>query len=408
MKLLGKKFDEIKFSDIQSLVDEKVPENEVLDYKMQLGGKDGTKKIAELISALANTYGGFIVIGVKGHTDSNKPEFIVDTLTNEKDLEHNIDYACFDHITPPITNCERKMLEDPNSDKKVFIIQVLESDLTPHATENNTTVYYKTKSQKRGALRNSLAKADLDRIEWLKDRRKKFIERRESLVTDSIERNTRISKQLVLINPFAKPGESKKDYSLSLVMVPTFPREELCEYKNLTGIVEIQINNEISKVYPFLSITNSQKTNYNFGRFVKVDGGDYCATFDYNIYGLYSYRMNELQHIQASEFYISIISIRKQIGSALKLGIVFLNELGYSGSVLVSLELRGILNSYLVTDDLQVSTQRTLGLFYKSEIEDNFSMESTLSSVSNTNRIKEIETEYIERLSHLFNMNISN
>ncbi len=73
-----KEIAQINFSDIKTLVDEKIPESSILDYKMEMITKD---KLGKLITALANGSGGYIIIGIseekKDGKNTGRPDQII-------------------------------------------------------------------------------------------------------------------------------------------------------------------------------------------------------------------------------------------------------------------------------------------------------------------------------------------
>ena len=89
----------LSFETIERMVKERVCESEVLDYKEEF---PRPKDIAKLVAAFANTYGGWIVVGVREEDDSNAPKEIVQLRTSDKDLQESLIAACFDNITPPV------------------------------------------------------------------------------------------------------------------------------------------------------------------------------------------------------------------------------------------------------------------------------------------------------------------
>ncbi len=67
MSLYNKEIESISEQDLQSLVEDEVPENKNMEYKMSLpGNSDGEKKefLAD-VSSFANASGGDIYYGIK-------------------------------------------------------------------------------------------------------------------------------------------------------------------------------------------------------------------------------------------------------------------------------------------------------------------------------------------------------
>ena len=59
MHLYSKKIEEVTWQDVEEFCSQKLTENSYLDYKA-----DFSKKLDRTIAAMANTYGGVILLGV--------------------------------------------------------------------------------------------------------------------------------------------------------------------------------------------------------------------------------------------------------------------------------------------------------------------------------------------------------
>lgn len=73
-----KKVTEMTFSDIRALVNGKVPESSILDYKEEM---ISANKLGKLMTAFANGSGGYIIIGIseeiKDGKKTGKPDNII-------------------------------------------------------------------------------------------------------------------------------------------------------------------------------------------------------------------------------------------------------------------------------------------------------------------------------------------
>lgn len=65
--IFNKPFDDIDFSDIQRLLDNKVAERQNLEYKSEIwdGSDKGIREMLKDISSMGNAFGGYIIIGIK-------------------------------------------------------------------------------------------------------------------------------------------------------------------------------------------------------------------------------------------------------------------------------------------------------------------------------------------------------
>ncbi len=170
------KLEEITYEKIKRFCEEQNPEGETIEYKEAFPSDNW--KLAKSISAMANTYGGIILIGVKADQTKNVPILPIEGIALTKGLEERVTSICLRNIIhpyfPQVKVCDFK--NDKGKDRAVVFIRVLESDQTPHAINNNTDVYFRIKSQNE-----PFRKATIDEIEWLKNKREKAIDLRETI-----------------------------------------------------------------------------------------------------------------------------------------------------------------------------------------------------------------------------------
>ena len=68
VNIFNKHFDEIEYDDISNFISQRIPESLILDYKgdiLQSGKLPRAKEFGKDISAFANSFGGWILIGIK-------------------------------------------------------------------------------------------------------------------------------------------------------------------------------------------------------------------------------------------------------------------------------------------------------------------------------------------------------
>lgn len=127
----GKKWDELEIGDIESLLEKDDDETFFFEYK---NDDVSTKKIVEEISAFANTYGGYVLIGI----DNDKK---ISGCT--KWDEQRIHTTIHDSLTP-IPSFDVRKFKDTD-ERIIFVIKVDEGIDPPYIT-NTGKIYERISS----------------------------------------------------------------------------------------------------------------------------------------------------------------------------------------------------------------------------------------------------------------------
>lgn len=203
MSIFIQPISEITFENVIEFCEERVRENEILDYK-----GDFPSKLERTIAAMANMYGGVIIIGVQD--DDGYPKPPIEGIQFVDGLSERVTQICIDTIYPPVLP-EVKVVR--KADKAFVIIRVHESDETPHSINNRTKVCIRT---------NDVTKLERatneDEREWLINRRNKAITLKQRL-WDSANRHLQrhvAKKKTKNIPPFQ-----------GIFICPTYPSKVL-------------------------------------------------------------------------------------------------------------------------------------------------------------------------------------
>lgn len=369
MEILNKKISDITFEDVEELVYKIKPEeNEFLDYKRQFENDN----IVKLVSALANTYGGWIIIGVDTEKENNKPKEIVSV--EDAKLEDRLHSICWDSISPPVLAFQCRYVENETKNKRVFVIWVEESDMTPHAVEYGTTVYIKVKAQKRSISRDSCKKADLDHIDWLKNRRQRYVEMGLHLQNKTkgrfegaygeCEEGSPITK-FSLIPKYAKDKIVEPHQLLDFLKafryryVANGKQQSILNYEFHTAsdcIIFVQENSE----YSFL---NYSEVNC-YGQYASLNlFKPHDAFYDYGWFHFFNQQFNE--------YWVNLEVILKRLYKDLTIGTEILNKYGYRGHVLLTCTFSELRNRRLKLEYFG-STLYMGNISIKSKLEDSY------------------------------------
>ncbi len=182
---------------------------------------ESTKKdIAKAVASLANTMGGVIVLGVVAD-DSGKVTAIPG-LASDAQVEDGIYNACNNGIYPPLLPEVKIYKEDSPSTRIIAVIRVAESWEAPHAITNRERVYIRTGSQ---SSPDRIKLADIDRLAYLLERRKRPLEIRERIIERAEEKSHRL-----LASHFSGTPEMVTVISPMFIYKPIVTVESLHEF----------------------------------------------------------------------------------------------------------------------------------------------------------------------------------
>jgi hypothetical protein len=141
----GKSIQDLEESDIQSLREREVGESRILDYKGEMySNSDGDKRdLACDITALANSSGGFLIVGVECDEEANRPTEIIGI--DQTNAESRVESVCLDRVDEPLSNgrdYRLRLVPQSNSSRVVLIIQVFESLRAPHMVSFQKQRYF--------------------------------------------------------------------------------------------------------------------------------------------------------------------------------------------------------------------------------------------------------------------------
>lgn len=178
MHLLGTHIDKLEPEDITNLIENRVAESMMLDYKYDLPDfKDEKEKLKylALISSFANKDGGIVIYGIKEKRDSKgKSEGIPEEITGLSDLNsdqlglqmQDVLNAGLDPKLPT-----PKFQEMEVDGKTIFLIGIQRSLFAPHVVwfEKNGKFWVRNNNGKEQMDVHQLRRAFLQSEEWEKE-----------------------------------------------------------------------------------------------------------------------------------------------------------------------------------------------------------------------------------------------
>ena len=128
-------------SDVEELLSDRAAENVRLEFKSKAPEKD---ELLKKLSSFANTYGGFLVIGVKASSADGRIEEI-SGIDEQPGYKQKLVQWCFDAVNPPLTVEVSDPIPIASTTKQFcYVIYTAESDLTPHFLNGRKGAWVRT------------------------------------------------------------------------------------------------------------------------------------------------------------------------------------------------------------------------------------------------------------------------
>lgn len=328
--LYRKIITDITYEDVLNFCNERIKENEFLDYK-----GDFPRNLEKTISSMANTYGGIIIIGINDDDGSPKPPF--EGIEYETGLQERVTQIDISNIFPPVF--PEVQVCSPVNNKTFIVIRVAESNSTPHYIMEKTKAYIRT-----GNLSSPESIADFNKIEWLRDKRKKSEDLRENLFNRA---------EYHFQNVCGIRGIKSVPFSeFTISICPMFPSKSLIPVQEIENIV-IRINSKSRITYNELKHYKIHPIENGIVVFLIQDDYDILEYLEANQFGLISKKGNLVWKANDKEVVkdrnikdrkISFEEIFLKLLSFLEFSIFFYNQIGYKGLCKIKFVIKNTLN----------------------------------------------------------------
>lgn len=208
MSFISKPLELLEESDLQTLLDNEVPEGKTIDYKEALSGNGDSNKKEFLydISSFANTSGGHLIFGIK--EDKGVPTEICGLNIPDADaVILKLENSIRDGIAPRIPGVAARAISLSN-DRVVIVFRIPRSFSQPHMTTfKNASKFYARNSAGKyqldvGELRTAftLSENTIDRIRSFRNQRLEMVLSGETPV--NMNRGAKIVFHVVPIGAF--------------------------------------------------------------------------------------------------------------------------------------------------------------------------------------------------------------
>jgi hypothetical protein len=229
-EMFGNDLEHLELSEIVSFLETGVREGVALEFK-----KDFPNHLEKTLASFANTYGGFLLIGVD-ETSTGAAALPIVGVELRPGLRERVLQKALEAVYPPLLP-EVCVYEFPSGngvaepDRALVVVRIIESDEAPHAVDNRTVVYLRNDNVSTRFVRT----ASLAEIEWLRNRRAASRELKEMLFRKAAERAESVRAQRRGRN---KAEQYWREGTMTFKVSPAFPREPLMETRAWAAAVE--------------------------------------------------------------------------------------------------------------------------------------------------------------------------
>jgi hypothetical protein len=321
-------------ADLLELLEQKAVENVRLEFKLEIPSKDETLK---KLSAFANTFGGFMVIGAKAPSKDGRIEDLPG-VDEQSGYKQTISQWCFGGASPPLSAEVSDPIPVPAGNGKVcYVIYVAESDVAPHFLNGRSGVWVRTDEF---SARFETRLADENELRHLLDRRNFVLEHRAALLERA---RRRLAAYTVKKYPTAAGISRRVGARLELSIAPRFPTRPICGQRDLKTIVRGSQVSWRGVGFPQPSNIVSQHESE-----IVLQPTRGLSIFEANVWGMlfYSALIEDEEKAPSDAKGTSAIHLYRFAGYVL----VFLHhaekmlrELGYSGPIVIETTLTSIL-----------------------------------------------------------------
>lgn len=307
-----KPVNKLTFQEVVHFLKQGVPENTLLDYKYMLP-KDN-EKFAKTIAAFANSMGGTVIIGVKDEHDKPKPPFT--GIAFHGKIRGQIESIIQNYIDP-IVFVDIATCKDPKSSNMFVVVNIPQSNLTPHLVGRLKRAYIRTGQASRPEVI-----VHPDKLPWLMDNRRKSQNLRHIL----------LDKAEAHFNNFLRSAGREPSSAQALcgfTLMPLYPQTPILDYKALPSILKKLSFDCGGQTWPEQGTVNSVQDGIVLNPLQKL------SAWELNCYGLISQKTV----LAGEDNYIDMPRFFKECVLFFKTASRFYEAIGYISPLLLRVKI---------------------------------------------------------------------
>ena len=330
MSIYDKSIAHITTQDLQALVDENAVENVRLEFKRDDPTRD---EWLEKLSSFANTYGGYLVIGVAADSHSGRVTGLPG-VAPISGFKQRIVQWCWNGVSPPIDPFVSDPIATPADASKVcYVVQLDESLAGPHFINSRKGTYIRTDEFSQRFEPQLATQAE---IQHLLNRRSLVVDRRGALLERADDRfNTFVD------NSYREASYTTGDLgaTLKVVIIPQLPVEPLIDHHSLLRLIPESRVPWRGELFP----TGSSRLISQHESAIELEPGDDFSMFEANIWGQLYYA-SEIAVEEGNAAGIHINSLIGHLLVYLEHARLVYSKMGFHGRLQALVRLERILN----------------------------------------------------------------
>lgn len=333
MSIFGKVVDQITTHDLAELLASAAIEDVRLEFKRDVFARQEALK---KVSSLANTFGGYIVIGAEANGSDGKL-IGMPGISPSSHLKQQVVQWCFDGLYPPLEPFVSPPIPAPgDAQRECYVVYVEESEEAPHFLNARGGAYVRSSEFSQ---RFSPQLATYDELEHLSSRRARLVQRRGAMLGRAKERFATFAKLHYSETPGTVGGLGA---TFVISFCPVFPSTEL---RSPADLYDLFANTQVSwrqVGFPRLDnpITQHESVLLLRGQW----GFSICEATTWGQL-FYAREIEEMRSDDSGSPGTRLIHLWALMGHLLVIlqhASVIYEKLGYHGSVSVHLELQSI------------------------------------------------------------------
>lgn len=274
MSIFSKQIHQLTYEDIHELLVEGAEENIRLEFKREYPGRNNMLK---KLSAFANTYGGYLILGVEEDGKGKIKSLPGVNFINR--FDQAVVQWCFEEIFPPIVPLVSPPIPHPQDKGRYFYVIYIEQSMeTPHILNKSRNGLFVRTDEYSQKFLTRLAK--FDELEYLMSRRKKADDFLKTLLA-------RADKRLETHKEIKFEEHHGTDSLLKLCFIPLFPQNLMLEPENLIKFAQGAAMKARGATLPDFS---DEKVHSQLESIISENPGvSYYSYFEINVYNMLYY-----------------------------------------------------------------------------------------------------------------------